>query len=925
MTSRRHHILLLLAFVFGLAGQSLMAAKLDPAAWKFLPADEAGNLQWPVDGKGVAGACVLTDNDLSTCLTNLQVGIDFGCTNTIDRVYVTGTKRQLQYWPDWYQTGTHPPLGKTTILVGNSWPPKNQAGSMLVPYDAGNPVDTEVDVRFSPTACRYVLIQLQTKVVWEIKTWPGHALSTQPPAPIGLNWRVAELEIHGFNGMYTNQDAVVLAEPAPAPLRLAAGELSYYLGELGGRPVPIVTPREARRYGGTLYCVDDLKRLAPDYATMMANIHSGLLPENVNIQTKGRQVIFTAWPYRCVLWSAWEFLERQGVRWLYPDAQGDFVPAGRGVDLSFLPLHYTPSATSIYANWDGSSLQPWPPWDIQSLRQGYLYPWRNHWNHTSASDGPLGGGEIPPAPAPGKLPPEFQERFEGYPHNFNAVLPDRILLAKGSNWWGYDAKLGHRVPPGAENITFCLDNPDLIQWVADKVVTVNTAWPGPSQHPLSLFHGDAAYNLLPMDSTLFCQDTQWCCPANGVVAGSGNAWGTGFRPSMSGEYYHFVNSVAQAVRARGSDALIGALAYADVYDPPAAIATFPDNVQVEVCLYGAPNLPMASPANARLKTDWAAWHARCGRLATYDYALLHTDYAQPDPQMPVPLVTAIVDRAQFLAGLGALNGGCQATPTSLPYNPWNFYAYPRIRWNINQTAATLCQEFFDGYFGESAQPMLAYYQAYENYEITNDVSLYYGGSCYGPTPGAFPLRVLDQMQGSLEQAESVATNWIVKDRVARMREGFNWVLSQRGLTGVNLADRSSCLEVPADGEMVMPLGRMSAPPILHGNFVGHVENTWHFGSAGAIQTPLAFEKGGVYEVSVTARAVPFDNVFPVLNCFLGARGASITVDTTTYKDFTFTLTVPSGAWDLLLNYKNGAPGGARQLDIKQIKIVPADH
>jgi hypothetical protein len=914
-----------------------MAAKLDPTAWKFiswetnsqsgLPRVTDEGIGYVEAGSGTSDPSsamkVLTDNSLSTCLTNLRIGIDFGGTNTIDRVYLTGTNRQLQFWPHWQQTGTNPPPGLVTISVGGVWPPTNRVGSFTVPYDAGNPVDTEVDIRFNPTAGRYVLIQLQTNAIWGVNYWPGYALKSQPSAPTNLTWRVAELEIHGFNGTFPHSDAVVLSAPAPEPLTLAANELSYYLGELAGRPVPIITPAATNNYPGVLYCINDLKPLAPDYGTMMSNISAGLLPDNVNIQICGRQVMFTAWPYRCVLWSVWEFLERQGVRWLYPDAQGDYVPCGKGIDLSFLPLHYTPAATSIYANWNTSSLEPWPQRGLQSIRQSYLYPWRNRWNYSWNGYGPLGGGEIPAAPAPGMLSAEYKEKFDGYPHNFKSVVPNRILLSMGTNWWGYDSALGGRVSPTNENITFCMDNPDLIQWVANKVIAVDAAYPVSSQHPLNIFHANAGYNLLPMDVTRFCQDTQWCGPANGPSVPAGHAYVSISSQSMSGEYYTFVNSVAQAVRDRGSKALVGALAYADVYEPPANISTFPDNVQVEVCMFGAPNLPVTSRRNADLKAAWEAWHSKCSHLATYDYALLHTDYWQQDPRMPVPLVTAIIDLAKYLDQIGALNGGCQATLSSLPYNPWNFYAYPRIRWNTKQSSKAMLQEFFAGYFGECAAPMLAYYQTFENYEITNNVNLHYRGYCYGITPGSFPLSLLDQMQSSLRVAEQSATNWAVIDRVGKVRDGFNWVIAQRNLTGINLADSSSYPKVPTNGTFTVNLARMVAPASRpFGNYVSPLKDLWFFHAHGTIQTTLDFQRGGTYQVTVRARAVPFQNVYPVLNCYLGASEGSATISSTNFEEYSFTQTVPSGGWDLVLNYLNDAPGGARNIYLNQIQITP---
>jgi hypothetical protein len=392
---------------------------------------------------------------------------------------------------------------------------------------------------------------------------------------------------------------------------------------------------------------------------------------------------------------------------------------------------------------------------------------------------------------------------------------------------------------------------------------------------------------------------------------------------MSGEYYAFVNSVAQAVRDRGSKALVGALAYADVYEPPANISTFPDNVQVEVCMFGAPNLPVTSRRNADLKAAWEAWHSKCSHLATYDYALLHTDYWQQDPRMPVPLVTAIIDLAKYLDQIGALNGGCQATLSSLPYNPWNFYAYPRIRWNTKQSSKAMLQEFFAGYFGECAAPMLAYYQTFENYEITNNVNLHYRGYCYGITPGSFPLSLLDQMQSSLRVAEQSATNWAVIDRVGKVRDGFNWVIAQRNLTGINLADSSSYPKVPTNGTFTVNLARMVAPASRpFGNYVSPLKDLWFFHAHGTIQTTLDFQRGGTYQVTVRARAVPFQNVYPVLNCYLGASEGSATISSTNFEEYSFTQTVPSGGWDLVLNYLNDAPGGARNIYLNQIQITP---
>lgn len=888
-----------LIIICALSESSGSAAGLNPQNWRILS-----------DGASSLPNCkAIIDNDLNSCVTNREIGIDFGKSETIDRVYLTGTNRQLQLWPEWHETGTNVPLGRVTVAVGDSWPPTNWVGDFIVPYDAGDPVDTEIDVRFSPRTGRFARIWFEAD--------PGRKYG-----PRAL--RIAEMEIHGFDGIFRPKDAVILEKSAPAPLALAAEELSYYIGEVGGRPIPIVDRADSKDYSGTLYCIDDLKPLAPDYDTMMSNIEAGLLPASVNIERNGRIVSFKAWPYRNVLWSVWEFLERQGIRWVYPDAQGDSVPHRGRIDLSFLPLRYAPSAMSIYANWDASSLDPWRSAKKTSVRQGYLYPWRNRWNYSWDGYGPLGGDEIPRAAADGNLSAEYREGFSGYPHNFKSVIPDRILLAQSSDWWGYDSSKARRVAPTNESITFCMDNPEVIRWVASKVVAVDAVRPFESRHPLAVWHGDWNYNLLPMDSTKFCDDPQWCGPANDTFAPGATPYARGSDRSFSGEYYQFVNSVAAAVRGMGSKAKIGALAYADVYGPPASIDTFPENVRVEVCMYGAPNLPMDSPKNAGLRRDWIAWRAKCSHLATYDYALLHTDYWQPDPKMPVPLVAAIVDRARFLSRLGALNGGCQATLSSLPFNPWNFYAYPRIRWNTNQAADALQREFFTGYFREAADPMLGYYKALESYEIKNDVDLHCRGCCYGIMPGAFPLHLLKEMQTKLLAAEKKATNWVVVDRIAKIREGFNWILSERELPEADLTNTAVYPSMPREGVFAVNLVSLKVPKYAS-------EGPWRsyasvsaahcdFHAQGTLQTTLNFNRAGHYAVVVTARAVPYQGVYPILKCFLGPDSAAATITSTNFEKYKFDLKISPAVWDLVLQYDNAAPNGARNIVIKNVQI-----
>ena len=758
-------------------------------------------------------------------------------------------------------------------------------------------------------------------------------MASQPPPATNLAWNLGEVELYGFTGAnaaQTNVNAVVLPVGAAAPLVLAASDLSYYLGELTGSPHPIISPANTNQFSGTLYTIVDLKPLAPNYATMMANIAAGLLPNNVNVVAQGRQVLFSAWPYRCVLWSVWEFLERQGVRWLYPDAHGDYVPHPGMVNLDMLPLQFTPSATSIYANFDAASFEPWPPWQMQSLRQGYLYVWRNHFNG-SWNAGPIGGAEIPYQPATGiPLSTNYAEGFDGYPHNFNSVIPQWKLL-QNSNWWGYDPSLGYRVNPTQSGAPMAsMDDPSLIAWVAAKALAYSASYPIPSRHPLNLIHFNNALNLLPQDAVSFCQCPGFCAPSNAPDALTPDSvpWVKKYSTSFSGEYYSFVDAVARQVAQTDGSILVGCLNYADVFLPPNGIGQLSGNVQVELVLYGAPNLPITAPYNLGLKQALDTWHSKASHLAHYDYALLHTDVWQPDPRVPVPLVAGIIDRANYLNSLGALNGGTQATLDSLPYDAVNYWVWPRIRWNVTQQETDMLNEFFTGYYLEAAQPMLNYYTTLENATVSNNVNLHTTGYCYGTTIGSYPLTALSAMQSNLIQAGSLATNWITRQRVSDASNGFYWVLQNKNLIGTNLNDLSWVQTVPSGGAYSVILSNMVKQPNRpQGNYVqwnanqSPGSNYWTFLAQGTIMQTLNFQQGGTCQVTVTARQAFFStNGPPIMEVYLGGNvgWAAITNSYPNWANYTFTLTAPPQDWDVSINFWQNPHGSA--FDVAGIAI-----
>lgn len=620
----------------------------------------------------------------------------------------------------------------------------------------GELINMEANFRFQPAAGRFVILEVD------------RGSSTQA-------WNIGEVELYGWRGDRTamRDDVVVQDAGAPAPLRLAAEELSYYLGEIAGHPVPIVSSREAKRARGLLFRIDDLRPLCRTPEQMEDSRARGLLPETpIHIERDGRTVTLRAWPYRNVLWSVWAFLERQGVRWLYPDAHGDYVPTGKGIRLGFLPLRETPPTDYVYANFGVELLRGNP--------DAFLHFWRNGWTHTWGGHerDVFGGEEVPRAKRPaGERQPDFAEGFEGYPHNFHNVLPDRIL-ARNPEWCGIvtnpqwaviagASNLNRRLPPSRNWTTFNMSSAGARDFVVRKALACVVP---PAR--------DAILWLLPEDGLWFSEDPE-SLALRGPLRTDDLPYVMPYPYSASGDYYDFVRYVASNLQAALPSVTIGAMAYSNTHLPPPDGKTIPSNVLVEVCIYGARNLPLDDPANDEMRGRLLAWRKQASQLRHYSYDLIHQEKAALPA--PVPLVKALADRARFFRANGMPAGGTQADLPSLPFNPWNFYAYPRLHRQPQLDDEEVLKEFFHGYYRESGAAMLAYYRAIEDFQTSHHIAIPRRGYDYVPDAASYPADVLRDMQGHLDDAGEAARYWVTRERVARAQEGFDWLVGRLGL------------------------------------------------------------------------------------------------------------------------------------------------
>jgi len=700
------------------ANVSLTARELDCSDCRF-------------EGDNAAQLVKVFDRDLDTSWTSNSpqkegVGftIDFGLAVAIHRLIIDpGAGKNLFHFPRSLRCSAGEAVGALTAF--------HEEDVSLNPKKA-------IDLRFNAVKGRYLRLEI------------GKEGS-------GFPWSIAEMHIYGFDGdgVLEAKDAVVVPDEMPgaysAPADLGARDLSYYLGEIMGRPVPVIRPDKAGDFSGLLFVLEEPK---PQEFAKGDILHRER--QSVNVFRKGREIRFAGHTPIGVFYSVVEFLDRQGVRWLFPSVYGDHVLRRGELDLGILPLRYTPQ---MEIRWLGGA----PGFQHAE----YWLPYQR-WNHFFGGRGTAYRG-MGHHSFSGLIPVKLYEEH-----------PDWFPMLTDEKWkahlekQGY--KLGQRIPYSAapRRIAFCTSNKGARDYIVSSVL--QKAKEKPHYHSVRVGEDDAS---------LWCQ-----CPAcqkqdQKAIVEEFSLVHPEPVSSTSERMFDLIAYLARRLRKEspGRTIQVASMAYSRSMHPPVTIDKLPSNVSVDVVL--GPRflvgLPPGSARNQETVRRLKLWAQKTDHLGVYNWDLLIGMY-------PRPFVGSLSEWFRFWKELGI--DGIEPQVRTYPEriwrsNPWYYYAYSRLAWDPDEPAEKILHEFFQGYFRDAADPMRAYYQCLSEQVRVTDLpyGAWYGG---GPTKELFTPDILQAMGKHLRDAEQRAEGFLVRRRVAGIRAGFSTVLAALDVSGEEL-------------------------------------------------------------------------------------------------------------------------------------------
>ncbi len=539
---------------------------------------------------------------------------------------------------------------------------------------------------------------------------------------------------------------IVLAAGASENERFAAKELQTYIAKSSGATLPVRTDDETIE--GTIIAVGRNKFNLDDKLG-----YGKLRKDGYRIGTDGKVLSLVGSDDEGTQYAVYAFLEQQlGVRWLWPGELGEVVP--KRTTIAVGRIDQTDEPDFIWRNrgpggamW-GSATGPTEMHakarqlgiTREHQQQVELWEKRNKWGGVKVYGGHVLGEIFTP------------DRYaKTHPEYYALVNGKRAVPGKG-----YDYKHGGQV---------CTTNPEVID------VTVQWVRHFFDEHP-----DYDAVHISMNDGLGFCQcdrcralDSDQVLKEKGIDAEEAQS-SRGRNTSITDRIFTFANAVSTAVQKTHPGKYVMNLAYSQYILPPERIEIRPFVIP-QYCLWSA--YRHADSALRRKQEDMTArWAKASKHTGIYEYYINGSW-----PSLPRIVVGHIAASIKTLRKQGYDYYQTQAGD-EFAVNGINYYVAGRLLWDSSLDEAAIRDDFYRAGFGNAAGAVKRFHQrlidAWDQATAGGtDVTCDSFAGADG-LKQLFTTELLDRCQSDLDEADRLADDQQIRDRVAFYRQGLKY-------------------------------------------------------------------------------------------------------------------------------------------------------
>ena len=499
---------------------------------------------------------------------------------------------------------------------------------------------------------------------------------------------------------------IITDEGASVSEQYAAKELARFFYEISGALLPIEICGRAKEQCIVVGAGAAARALGVDIADMK------LGDDGFVIKTVGESLVIAGGAKRGTLYGVYTLLEKLGCRWF--TSQVSHIPTRSVLTIPELNERQVPVLEYRESFWKDSMDGAWAA--------------RNKNNGQTVGCTPQQGGNISYFPFVHTFESMIPvgEYFEDHPEYFSLVDGKRC----GEQ---YKTQL-------------CLTNPDVVRLAKAKV----RQWI--KEHP-----GASIISVSQNDWYNYCE----CENCRAIDEAEG---------SHAGTLIHFVNQIAQDIEEDYPHIVIDTLAYQ--YTRPAPKHIRPrHNVCVRLCsiecCFAHPLRDCDEVCSFADKVhgdsfqhDMREWSKVCDRLYIWDYVVNFSHYFMPFPNFHV-----LKDNIQFFIennAKGIFEEGSTAACGKCEMAELRSYVLTHLMWDPTMDTDSLVEEFMIGYFGQAAQPMLAYYKKIHQ-AVQANPDIHFG--IYDPPHIDYLSPIMQECKALFDKAQMLADNDSILERV----------------------------------------------------------------------------------------------------------------------------------------------------------------